>query len=447
MSSYVAPGVSTKEIALLIPGSVQGVPRRPAIVGKGSSTILIENEEVVRGNGTTDTIPNADVADVSSIVGIGDIPGVYKYIVTTDFTVSNNTIDWSPSGQEPSAGSVYYVTYYKNKGVSYYEPMTFSGGKLNDVRSIFGNESSNGVINEVTLGAKLAFANNAGEILALQQNGDTTQNQEDCIDKLQMEELDIIVAPGMCSSTLQGYIFSHVKNMSAESMKKERLYFTSHSNLEASVDDLVNLAISFRNDNVVVIAPPAIDVVLTDAICNTDLTYTVSSAYAGCALAGVIANSSFDEAEPLTRKQLAGIDGLGGTKYTEQEMNKLAVNGVLVLENVGGIVRVRHALTTSIANVNEKELQVKIIRNQTRKDLRVLFEPYIGTKYLNTTNAQLASALDGFCKDKIQNNIYAEYKDIKVEQSSLDPRKALASYSFKPIFTTTWIEITYGLYF
>jgi hypothetical protein len=189
------------------------------------------------------------------------------------------------------------------------------------------------------------------------------------------------------------------------------------------------------------------DVVLTDAACNADFTVTVSSAYAGCALAGIITNPGNDEATPLTRKQLLGIDNLGA-KYTEADMNKMAAAGVTVLENVNGIIRVRHALTTAVGNINEQELQVKIIRNQTRKDLRSTFEPFIGIKYVPTrVNSQLSSTLESFCKQKVRDEVYSEYKDISVLQDSSDPRKANVSYSFKPVYTNTWIDIDYSVYF
>ena len=444
--AYTGPGVSVTEVNTT-PATVSGAPRRVAIVGKGSATYNVYNVEVVKGvSGGTDTITGTIVSDVNSVIGCGSLPGLYDYRLTTDYTVVDNTISWAGATTQPTTGDTYYVTYRQNKGTSYYEPMLFTD--QSSVEAVYGNKLADGVVSEVSLGSFLAFTNGASEVLCLQQSGDTTQDMEDAIDKLETEEVDVICAPGMCSSTLQNYIFANCKKMSSETEKKERIFITSPVLTTSTVDQIVSTAVSFRNDMVTVIAPATVDIVLTDAICNTDVTTTVPSAFAGCALAGIISSPSNDEAEPLTRKQLLGIDSLSGTKYKESEMNKLGRNGVLVLENINGIIRVRHAVTTSIANVNEQELQVKIIRNQTRKDLRELFEPYIGTKYVtSSTNALLASALDGFCKDKIQNKVYVEYKDIKVSQSTTDARVALISYSFKPVYTLTWETISYSLYF
>ena len=447
MSNYTGPGVDIKEVANANPNTVQSGPRRLGIAGKGSSTIKVENIEVLKGvAGGTDTITGYTAAQVSSVVGVGSRPGLYDYKLTTDYTVTDNTIVWSPSGAEPATDSIYYVTIMKVKDSSYYEPMNLTS--LDDVRAIFGSELDNGVVGEITLAAKMAFNNGAQEVLCVQQTADTTAAAEAAIDKLETEDLDVLVAPGMCTTTLQNYIFGHCQRMSSETEKKDRIYIAGPTTLEATVEDIRNAAIGFRNDIVTLIAPAKIDVVLTDATCMTDITTTVSSAYAGAAIAGIICNPSYDEAEPITRKNLVSIEDFNGVKYKNSEMNDLGSNGVTVLENINGTIRVRHALTTSIANVNEKELQVKIIRNQQKKDLRTLFEPYIGTKYItNYTNALLSSALDGFCKQKVNDNVYVEYKDISVRQSSLDPRIALISYSFKPVFTLTWIRTTFSLYF
>lgn len=447
MSNYKAPGVNVSEVQDVNSGNVQSVPRRMCIAGKASDTILIENLDVVKGNaGGTDTITGTTAADVSSVVGVGSVPGLYDYLLNTDYTVSNNTIVWAGAVNQPDTGSTYYVTYYQNKGASYYEPVTEV--RIDDVRTVFGAELSNGVINEIALGARLCFMNGAGEILAVQQNGTTTQDEEDAIDKLQKQSLDIIVAPGMCSTTLQQYIFAHCKLMSSDTIKKDRIYFTTHQYTDASVDDIIALAQSFDNDIVTVIAPPTIDITLTDAVCQTDVLCNVSSAYAGAALAGIISNPDNDEAQPLTRQQLLGIDSLG-TSYTDIEMNRMAANGVLVLENVNGIIRVRHALTTQVGNVNNAELEIKVLRNQTRKDLRTLFEQFIGTKYDRNTNTKLAGALKGFCDQKVRDGVYYTYDEssISVVQSSLDPRRADVSYRFKPVYTLTYIDIKYALYF
>lgn len=446
MTIYKAPGTYTTELQSVNPSTSQGTARRMAIAGKGNDTYTVYNVEVIKGTaGGSDTITDTVSGDVNSVVGVGSIPSLYDYKLTTDYSVSDNTISWAGAANEPTTGSVYYVTYKQVKSTSYYEPVTED--QLDVVRSVFGPESYNGVVNEIALGSKLCFMNGAAEVLCVQQNGTTIQNQEDTIDKLENESLDIVVAPGMCSTTLQQYIFAHVNKMSSDTMKKERIYFTTHYNPEASVDDMVALANSFNNDNVTVIAPPKIDVVLSDAGCMVDITHTVSSAYAGCAIAGIISNPAFDEAEPLTRKQLLGIDSLSGVKYSETEMNKMAANGILVLENINGIIRVRHALTTSLGTINEKELQSKIIRNQTRKDLRATFERFVGTKYSTATNALIAGTLKAFCDEKVRDKVYFEYKDIQVVQSSLDPRTAEVSYSFKAISTVTWIEIKYSLFF
>ena len=427
------------------PSNAQGANRIMTIVGSGSTTYVMPNVEVVRGSGSTDTITGTQVSDVASFVGCGSLPGLYNYIKNTDFTITNNVITWLSTSNQPSIGSIYYVTYNQSKGSSFYQPTTFSDPNL--VESMYGPELSNGVVSEVTLGAKLAFGMGASQVICLQTSATDTATQKAAIDLLETEDTDIIIAPHMCDLTMQGYIFSHCLRMSTDSEKKERQFWTNSHTSSLDSNDQINAAIAFDNDAVTMITPPTVNIVMTDSVCNIDLTVEVPSAFAACALAGVTTNANADEATPLTRVQLLGIDSLNG-KWKNSVMDQMDANGLLILENVNGIIRTHHAITTSTKNVNETELEIKILRCQVRKDLRALFEPYLGTKYIPVdTNAQLASALVNFCNQKVAKGVFVSYSDISVVQSTGDPRVALISFSFVPVYTLTAMQVTYNLKF
>ena len=437
-------GITTKEINNA-PSNAQGSNRIMTIVGSASSTYVIADLEVNRGSGSTDTITGTQVSDVSSFVGCGSLPGLYNYVRNTDFTVTNNVITWLSTSNKPSVGSIYYVTYNQTKGSSFYQPTTISDPNL--VESMYGTELSNGVVSEVTLGAKLAFGMGASQVICLQTSATDTATEKAAIDLLETEDTDIIIAPHMCDITMQSYIFGHCLRMSTDSEKKERQFWTNSYTSSLDSNDQINSAIAFDNDAVTMITPPTVNIVMTDSVCNIDLTVSVPSAFAGCALAGVTTNANNDEATPLTRVQLLGIDSVNG-KWKESVMDQMDANGLLILENKNGIIRVHHAITTSTKNVNETELEIKILRCQVRKDLRALFEPYIGQKYIpTTTNAQLASALVNFCNQKVVKGIFVSFSDIVVVQSPGDPRVALISFSFVPVYTLTAVQITYSLKF
>ena len=77
-------------------------------------------ETVNRGSvaGTTDALVNSPVVEILSIT-----QSTTTYTPGVDFVLTNNKVDWSPSGKEPATGSNYIVTYtYKlvlNEGADY----------------------------------------------------------------------------------------------------------------------------------------------------------------------------------------------------------------------------------------------------------------------------------------------------------------------------------------
>lgn len=446
MSAYKSPGVFVKEVELPRPVTITGSPRVVGIVGKAETSYLVENAEVVKGvAGGSDTITGTVSGDVVSVVGVGSLPSLYDYTLTTDYTVSDNAISWAGAASEPTAGVTYYVTYYKLKSAAYYEPTTFYD--INDVRAINGNELDNQEVNELTLAAYLAFLHGASSVVCVQQNGTGTAAEQAAIDKLESQEIDILLAPGMTSTTLKSYIVAHLNKMNSYTEKKERIWITSAQYLDDSVTTIKALAASLDNENVVVVAPPSCDIILSDGTCNIDSTMTVSGSYMGAALAGIMCNPAYDEAEPLTRKIISGFDDLGVT-YKESEKNNLASSGVTVIDNENGTLRVRHALTTGDPNnVNKAELSVVSIKHQTIKDIRTALNAYVGTKYVTTkTNALIAAAVKSFCDQKVSDEIYVSYRNISVTQDTTDTRIARVHFEFKPVTTTTYVEITFGLY-
>ena len=69
-------------------------------------------------SGVSDLIPNTPLVKIISISS--DAAGNNKYVENTDYYQDGDYINWSPSGNEPSPGSTYFVTYqYRTTNVTY----------------------------------------------------------------------------------------------------------------------------------------------------------------------------------------------------------------------------------------------------------------------------------------------------------------------------------------
>jgi hypothetical protein len=77
------------------------------------------SQVMVKGSaGGTDKIllNGQEAVTIASIVSV--VQGGTTYVVTTDYTLGTNTVDWSPVGAEPAVGSQYTVTYTYKKPAS-----------------------------------------------------------------------------------------------------------------------------------------------------------------------------------------------------------------------------------------------------------------------------------------------------------------------------------------
>ena len=93
--------------------------RKPIVLGVGDVKVLISNERVIRGTTDSDSTTNTIYGSSSTyqqanIIRIGDTKNSADYTKTTDYTVNGSgEVDWTSAATEPTAGSEYFVTYYK----------------------------------------------------------------------------------------------------------------------------------------------------------------------------------------------------------------------------------------------------------------------------------------------------------------------------------------------
>ncbi len=101
--------------------------------------------------------------------------------------------------------------------------------------------------------------------------------------------------------------------------------------------------------------------------------------YTAAYIAGLIA--SFGVGEPITNKDVSGIQGLS-TYFKNRQILQLIDNGVLVIEKVGGGLKVVQGVTSWIAddNYNKKEISVRLATNYIAKNCRENLKTFIGRK-------------------------------------------------------------------
>lgn len=449
MATYRQPGVYVQIVNnpanALLPSGL----RLPCIIATGLTTKPVKNVAVTRGSGgagTADTITGYVSGDVSSVTAVGDFPDLKQYKENTDWRQVDNTILWISGGQAPTGGATYYVTFRKPKASA-----EFNTGVLytsiQDVRNDFGDELINGVVTPITAAAKLCFDNGAPAIMLIQPSTGSNTDLQTAIDAAKVEDIDVLVIPQACNTTLDNYAKAHVLTQSAPSVRHERVWFRSADGTSDAVTTIRAAAVGMQHERVTVIAPPAFVATFKDSITGNDQDLLLPSGYLAAAYAGVVADPSNDAATPLTRKSLISIKNLSTFNYTQTDKDSLGGDGVTVIESNNGDLRIRHAITTDTTNVNNLTQSVVFIKDNVRKELRLLLDrSFIGAKIDDSLRSRVAASIDAFLSQKVRETIITNFRNITVVQDQTDPRTLRITFDIAPVYPAEFIDVTIGLF-
>ena len=142
---------------------------------------------------------------------------------------------------------------------------------------------------------------------------------------------------------------------------------------------------------------------------STGLEVEVGSGVIAAAIAGMEYGNPVQQ--PLTRSVLpSNFKSLVGVPMTRTEKNRLASQGVMVLENTNGGIVIRHQLTTSMETVESREMSVGRIVDYAAKYLRNSLEGYIGKRNIDaetlvTMEATLRDAKNRLVSERIVKDI------------------------------------------
>ena len=372
------------------------------------------------------------------------VPGVQLYVQdTTGSTIGHNCSFTAVAGynaNEPDAGVKYYVDYTYAKVEADYEPKTFY--KFGDVMDEYGADSAD---NTLTIGARIAFEHNAGAVVCVPVYGLSGGEPEvqvvaayrTAIDKLEGEDVQLVV-PLHPSATLAAYLKSHVVKMSTTVERKERRGFVG-----ADVDTTIAQFIT----NAKALAHLRTGYVACDGATKTigSTTYTLDGSYLAAAIGGCLTDPNYDVSTSRTRFQIIGFDALN-TKYLRSEANNLASNGLTVMEDINGSVRIRHLISTSTATVNAKEWVVQdtadYVALATRTALEAIYVPF---KIDSELPAQVAATTKVILNNLVRAKLIKSWSNVSAEQDSGDATIINVVFSFYPMYPCNIIDICFSI--
>jgi hypothetical protein len=421
--------------------------RYPVYIGEGDPYRLVTNANIVRGAGNTDSL--GSITTVNEIVSVGDLPGIAKYVETTDYTLSGNDIDWSAGGDEPTAGSTYYVTYTETRPASAYQPILYFDENL--IYANHGNQiRTDSSVNDVSVAGMLGIQAGSGGVIILQldlsaatdpDNPTATELENafiaarDLLEAITDYKLFLVpMSSGMINTTTAADIFWNHAVVASQPVNKQERTVIMALPKNTTYTSAATTAQSYSNERMVVPLVKDATVSVTGVTGTHDMRF-YNAALAGKLCSVPIGRNISDEVIPNVSFE---------DNFTPNELNYLVQRGVSPAKIRGSVVRNILSITTDGTSALTEDLGVQDVKDYVKKYWREGLWAIYRNKPINSQLlASIATSSIGileYLKDRL---IVDDYKDIAAAQDSVEPRRVNVSGRIKPAFGLQWMDVTF----
>lgn len=472
---YAPPGVYIEEVVTPLASTSGLPPTLVAIVGpsvgyrSGSEQFTLATSPVWRlakkgVDGTTIVVTRVDTGAVVSPA---------DYVVTTTSSPSTNQDFYTDvaraGGGSLSVDTPVFIAYHYAEP-TYYDPARYTtyedvkdayGEPLNLTPPSLGQVGYLGVTSPISLAAKVAFENGAGELVLCATtppgSGATTSGAIStarkaalvaAYAKIATNYAVSIVVPltdGVIAADAAGVGVDLATHLNAASA--DGYYRTGLLGLDPGVGTAPDTLVSgggFRSKRLALVYAGSQGMSYYN---GGSLQYlSLGHQYLAAALGGRAAALPVQKA--LTHEPVRSFTGVTGAAPTTSAKNQYAAAGVMIVEvdRVGQLV-VRHGLTTDTTSINTKELSVV----RARDALVALCETGLNTSGLigqpidTTTSLTVKSVVSGLLEHAVIVGTIVGYTGLAVRQRSIDPSVIEVKFAYQPAYPLNYLVVSFSI--
>ncbi len=381
------------------------------------------------------------------IINIG---GLWVKVTTTYGSTAGDTATintFKGEANEPNVGEYYYITYTVNKTAADMALKIYTNPT--DAYAAYGQPT---VVNRLSLAVQLLTGNGAQQFGCVQvpqqpnMNVASDESYESAIQSLAVNlpgtnrKVNVIV-PLSTSAPVQQYLSRFLITQAAPRQKGEAIGFVGMP-LYSTASDASALANALHNSRVILIAPFAFGIQITNPTTGVAIEYAVSGEFAAAAMAGLNVNPANDVATSLTNQNIVGFSRIL-LRLDDPTMDLMAANGVCLLIEDDGALNVRHYKSTDPSNIITSEPTCTTITDYVSQAFRNDLQQFIGRKLVGS----LLGSIQLVCNSRLQSLVAAQiingYSSPVVIQDPSDPTTVDIAVTFQPIFTLLYIGVTF----
>jgi len=171
---------------------------------------------------------------------------------------------------------------------------------------------------------------------------------------------------------------------------------------------------------------------------------SIGGHYLAAAVGGMFA--ARDPQIPLTRKTVASISSVFD-KRTESEKQQDSSAGLLVIEDRGGVIRVRHSVTTAIGGVNSAEASVVRAKYEMARRIHdTLDSNVIGiVAPLDETPLIVQNVVTGVLGQLVVEGVISNYTAVTSRTLNNDPTTVEVRFDYVPAYPVNRVEVRFRI--
>lgn len=425
--------------------------RGETTIGPASSPITLTAQGASLTNipvdataGNTTTARNIYRAKVT-----GGVTGTFNLVATiannSGTTLSNESLADATAALAATPnvgiadGGVLVVTYTYTDS-SYYAPTHFSD--YDDIADKYGQPfDANGIITSpLSFAASLAFQNGASEIITLAALSGSDTDLSNALTKLEPEDARIItVASG--STVVHAALVAHVASMNSQGKFRQAILGRDGSTTAIAASVLQAAAQAYNNEAVILVSPASFNI---QNPVDASRTARIGGQYMAAAVAGMFA--ARDVQVPLTRKTVAGFADISNPRTpTVQAQDSQA--GLLEIINTGGVLQIRHGVTTAVNNVNTAEASVIRAKYEMAHRLQQVLDGSIVGQIIGVSDVPLtvANVVTGVLEQLTVEGAISAYANVKARLLASNLTTCEVRFAYLPAFPINNVVVRFTI--
>lgn len=410
---------------------------------------------LINGRGAHDIV-------VTSTDPVSSVVTTYEYQKDFIYDSYQNELIALPNGVIPRDGTTVEVSY--NHGIEdgeeirveyrYADEEYFSQvvtDTYDDIERRFGQPwNEDGSENRMSLAASIVFANGGPRTMIMCVPVNPYVNDEEvgtvnlvdyqrAIDSITDDEVGLVVETTGDLNIQSTLIQNTISAATDFEQPRMALLGRDFRRDEAERNQIKEYARSMNQERIVVVSPirwKTLNDVYGEEV-------EVGGQYAAAALAGLL--SSLAVQDTPTRKLIAGLRPLE-SRQKEGLMNSDADDGLCVIENRAGTVRVRHGITTARGDRNKQEINVVRAKDFIIKSLKETLDPVIIGRLLEPNLDMVAQSTASRILDSMKNDyVLADYSVPEVQVDPNNATRLILNFTYLPNYAINEVLISFAL--